>query len=175
MAKHKKSDEQIIRSSKNLVNNFERLIKTISSDIDETINPLNEKLSELRSRINEYETAVQVVQKIHRLSIAVFQLFDVTDVDEIWSRGLISRERYAALSWEFHTIYNLTFYKQLKWRNKDQYREAMMEIMDEYRESTNPYYEKGSEIMANKEQKKSKKDKKKPPAKKDKKKTQEKK
>ena len=143
MPNSKQTDEQTIKSAEKLVNKLEQSLETVSVIVAKTIKPLDKKLKELRDCINEYKTTVENTQRIHRLSIAVFQLFDVTDVDEIWSRGLVSRERYDALSWEFHSIYNLTFYNQGKWKSKDQHREAMNEIMNDYRELTGMPKKKG--------------------------------
>lgn len=142
MPNSKQTDEQIIKSAEKLVNRLEQSLKPVSVIVVKTIKPLDKKLKELQECINDYKTTIETTQRIYRLAIAVFQLFDVTDVDEIWSRGLVSRERYDALSWEFHSIYNRTFYNENKWKSKDQHREAMKEIMDDYREATNPRYKK---------------------------------
>ena len=126
--------ERLIKDTEMMVDFFDKLISNISTRIYKIYNPINESLCELRASINEYKTRVESTQRVHRLSIALFQLFDVTDVDEIWSRGLISRDRYDALSWEFNRINDLTFSDRPKWNDKNQYGVAMRDIMNEYRE-----------------------------------------
>lgn len=141
MPNSKQTDEQIIKSAEKLVNKLEQSLKPVSVIVAKTIKPLDKKLKELRDCIDEYKIKVETTQRVYRLAIAVFQLFDVTDVDDIWSRGLVSREKYDALSWEFNSIYKLT--NKNKWRSKEQHKEAVNEIMNEYRETVGMHRKKG--------------------------------
>jgi len=136
----KDNTEELIGNSEKLVKGFERLLQELSGGIAATTEPLNAKLWEFRARINEYKVRVEATQRTYRLLIAMSQLVDVTDREAVWAKGLVSREQYDAISWEFHRIENLTFGDQLKWRNRHQYSQAIMEIMEDYREATNPRY-----------------------------------
>lgn len=85
--------------------------------------------------IRFHELRLQANQKIMRLMLAMSALVDIAGEQRnvFWEHGLVSREQYDALAWEFQQIGIPAGVDKLKWTDRSQSKKALLEILEDYR------------------------------------------
>lgn len=136
MTKNKKSYKELISEAKK---GAQRLTEITS----ELVSPLKLASSELENKILQEKLLREGNQRIVRLLIALYKILDLPSEENkeaILSRGQVSRTQYDALVYEFFEITRCFHFDKLKWDRKNQSAEALKEIVEQYREATDPNY-----------------------------------
>lgn len=114
-----------------------RELSTACVDANGVIERMQRLVQVVQCEIRAHELRVQANQGAMRLMIALSALVDEAGEkrDIFWGHGLVSREEYDALVWEFRRVGLPARLDGCKWGERDQAKKALLDIVREYREA----------------------------------------
>ena len=101
------------------------------------IGRLERAFERIQGEMRKHELRLDANQRTMRLMIALSTLIDEAGEkrEVFWEHGLVSREQYDALAREFNQIGIPARLSGCKWTERGQSKEALLEILREYREA----------------------------------------
>jgi hypothetical protein len=110
-------------------------LEAAHASADVAIERLQQLLRNAEYEILVHKLRLAANQRTMRLLIALSALIDEAGEgrEVFWERGLVSREQYDALVWEFQQIGKPAPLDGCEWTERHQAKKALLEIVREYR------------------------------------------